>query len=172
MNTLHGVWGLVECAVEWVVKDVVGVFEGLGDAVASVLVFEFEGVGGVVGIGDFGGDVGDDYWVGLGVGDDGDVLGKEEDGEVVGLFEGEHGGLHLVLVGGGVVIEGGRAETGGGGTADVELALGDAGEVDVFGTSKLVHGEEREVWFAVGDVERLGEVSVVDGKGKEFASCT
>ena len=106
------------------------------------------------------------------VGDDGDVLGKEEDGEVVGLLQGEHGGLHLVLVDGGVVIEGGRAEAGGGGTADVELALGDAGEVDVFGTSKLVHGEEREVWFAVGDVERLGEVSVVDGKGKEFASCT
>ena len=51
---------LVECAVEVVVEDVVGVFEGLGDAVASVLVLEFEGVGGVVGIGDFGGDVGDD----------------------------------------------------------------------------------------------------------------
>ena len=51
---------LVECAVERVVEDVVGVFEGLGDAVASVLVFEFEGVGGIVGIGDFGGDVGDD----------------------------------------------------------------------------------------------------------------
>ena len=103
------------------------------------------------------------------VGDDGDVLGKEEDGEVVGLFEGEHGGLHLVLVGGGIVIERGRAETGGGGTADVEFALGDAGEVDVFGTSKLVHGEEREVWFAIGDVEGLGEVSVVDGEGKEFS---
>ena len=83
------------------------------------------------------------------VGDDGDVLGKEEDGEVVGLLQGEHGGLHLVLVDGGVVIEGGRAEAGGGGTADVEFALGDAGEVDVFGTSKLVHGEEREVWFPV-----------------------
>ena len=103
------------------------------------------------------------------VGDDGDVLGKEEDGEVVGLFEGEHGGLHLVLVGGGVVIERGRAETGGGGAVDVEFALGNTGEVDVFGTTELVHGEEREVWFAVGDVERLGEVSVVDGEGKEFS---
>ena len=35
---------------------------------------------------------------------------------------------------------------------------------------QLVHGEECEIRFAVGDVERLGEVSVVDGKGKE-CSC-
>ena len=122
--------------MEGVVEDVLWVMEGLGDAVASVLVLEFEGVGGVVGIADFGGDVGDDYWVGLAVGDDGDVLGKEEDGEVVSLFEGEHGGLHLVLVGGVVVIERGCAETGGSGTADVEFVLGDAGEVDVFGTAE------------------------------------
>ena len=108
--------------------------------------------------------------MGLVGGDDGDVLGQEEDGEVVGLFEGEHGGLHLVLVGGVVVIERGCAETGGGGADDVELALGDAGEVDVFGTAELVHGEEREVWFAVGDVEGLGEVSVVDGEGKELSA--
>ena len=65
MNTLHGVWKydyatLVERAVERVVEDVLRVFEGLGDAVASVLVLEFEGVGGVVGIANFGGDVGDD----------------------------------------------------------------------------------------------------------------
>ena len=153
--------------MERVVEDVLRVFEGLGDMVASILVLEFEGVGGVVGIADFGGDVSDDDGEGLGVGDDRDFLGKEEDGEVVGLFDGEHGGLHLVLVGGVVVIERGRAETGGGGTADVELALGDTGEVDVFGTAELVHGEEREVGFAVGDVERLGEVSVVDGEGKE-----
>ena len=153
--------------MEWVVEDVLWVFEGLGDAVESVLVLEFEGVSGVVGIADFGGDVGDDNWVGLTVDDDGDVLGKEGDGEVVSLFEGEHGRLYLVLVGGVVVIECGCAETGGGGTVDVEFALGDASEVDVFGTAKLVHGEEREVGFAVGDVERLGEVSVVDGEGKE-----
>ena len=94
-------------------------------------------------------------------------MGKEEDGEVVGLFQGEHGGLHLVLVGGVVVIERGRAETGGGGTADVEFALGDAGEVDVFGTAELIEGEEREVWFAVGNVERFGEMSVVDGEGED-----
>ena len=62
VDGLHGAWGLVERAVEGVVKDVLGVFEGLGDAVASVLVLEFEGVGGVVGIADLGGDVGDDYW--------------------------------------------------------------------------------------------------------------
>lgn len=43
---------LVECAVEGVVEDVLWVFEGLGNAVASVLVLEFEGVGGVVGIAD------------------------------------------------------------------------------------------------------------------------
>ena len=60
---------LVECAVERVVEDVLRVFEGLGDVVASVLVLEFEGVGGVVGIADFGGDVGDDDGDGLGVGD-------------------------------------------------------------------------------------------------------
>ena len=61
MDGLHdGICGLVECAVERVVEDVVGVFEGLGDAAASVLVLEFEGIGGVVGIADFGGDVGDD----------------------------------------------------------------------------------------------------------------
>ena len=51
--------------MEGVVEDVLWAFEGLGDAVASVLVLEFESVGGVVGIADFGGDVCDDYWVGL-----------------------------------------------------------------------------------------------------------
>ena len=91
--------------MERVIEDVLGVFEGLGDVVASVLVLEFEGVGGVVGIADLGGDVGDDDGEGLAVGDYGDFLGKEEDGEVVGLLKGEHGGLHLVLVGGVVVIE-------------------------------------------------------------------
>ena len=170
MDTLHDAWELVERAVERVIEDVLWIFEGLGDAVASVLVLEFEGVGGVVGIADLGGDVGDDDWGGLVGGDDGDVLGQEEDGEVVSLFEGEHGGLYLVLVGGVVVIERGRAETGGGGTDDVELALGDAGEVDVFGTAELIHGEEREVWFAVGYIERFGEVSVVDSEGEECSA--
>ena len=60
MDALHGLYSLVERAVERVVEDVLRVFEGLGDAVASVLVLEFEGVGGIVGIGDLGGDVGDD----------------------------------------------------------------------------------------------------------------
>jgi len=60
VDALHGLYSLVERAVERVVEDVLRVFEGLGDAVASVLVLEFEGVGGIVGIGDLGGDVGDD----------------------------------------------------------------------------------------------------------------
>ena len=60
MNTLHGVWGLVECAMEGVVEDVGLEIDGIWEAVGSVFVLEFEGVGGIVGIGDFGGDVGDD----------------------------------------------------------------------------------------------------------------
>ena len=55
--------------MERVIEDVLGVFEGLGDAVASILVLEFEGVGGVVGVADFGGDVGNDDGEGLGGGD-------------------------------------------------------------------------------------------------------
>ena len=129
---------LVERAVERVVEDVLGVFEGLGDAVARELVLELQGVGGVVGIGDFGGDVGDEDGDGLGFDDEGHLVGEEKNGEVVGLLDGEHGRLHLILVGGGVVIEGGRTETGGSGTADVELALGVTGEVDVLGTPELV----------------------------------
>ena len=41
--------------------------------------------------------------------------------------------------------------------------------MDVFGTAELVFGEEREVWSAVGHVECLGEMSVMDGEREERA---
>ena len=119
--------GLVEGAVEGVVKDVGLGLDGAWDAVSGVFVLEFEGVGGVVGIGDFTADVGDDDGDGATVRlDDVGVWREEELGVMGTLFLGEHGGLNLVFVGGLVIVEGGGAERGGGGAVKGELALGDA----------------------------------------------
>ena len=51
---------LVEGAVERVVEDVGLRLDGARETVGGVFILEFEGVGGVVGIGDFTADVGDD----------------------------------------------------------------------------------------------------------------
>ena len=63
-----------EASIEWscegVVEDVGGVSDGVRELGRAVLPLELDGVGGVVGIGDVGGEVGDDNgdW-GLGIGD-------------------------------------------------------------------------------------------------------
>ena len=51
---------LVKGTLEWIIEDVGWVLDGAREAVGSELVLEFEGVGGVVGIGDLATDVGDD----------------------------------------------------------------------------------------------------------------
>ena len=126
---LHGdsFWGLVEGAVEGVVEDVGLGLDGAWDAVSGVLVLELDAVGGVVGIGDFTADVGDDDGDGAAIWfDDVGVLREEKLGVMATLFLGEHGGFYLVFVGGMVVVECGGAERGGGGAVEGELALGDA----------------------------------------------
>ena len=111
--------------MEGVVKDVGLGLDGAWDAVSGVFVLEFEGVGGVVGIGDFTADVGDDDGDGATVRlDDVGVWREEELGVMGTLFLGEHGGFNLVFIGGMVVIESGGAERGGGGAVEGELALG------------------------------------------------
>ena len=120
-------FGLVECTVEGVIEDVGGGLDGAWEAVATILVLELDAVGGVVGIGDFTADVGDDDGDGAAVRlDDVGVLREEKLGVMGGFFLGEHGGLNLVFVGGLVIVEGGGAERGGGGAVKGELALGDA----------------------------------------------
>ena len=61
---------LIERSCEGVVEDVGGVWDGVRELGRAVLPLELDGVGGVVGIGDVGGEVGDYYgnW-GLGIGD-------------------------------------------------------------------------------------------------------
>ena len=61
---------LIERSCEGVVEDVGGVWDGVRELGRAVLPLELDGVGGVVGIGDVGGEVGDDNgdW-GLGIGD-------------------------------------------------------------------------------------------------------
>ena len=61
---------LIKRSCEGVVEDVGGVWDGVRELGRAVLPLELDGVGGVVGIGDVGGDVGDYYgnW-GLGIGD-------------------------------------------------------------------------------------------------------
>ena len=129
VDGLHGdsFGGLVEGAVERVVEDVGLGLDGAWEAVSGVFVLEFEGVGGVVGIGDFAADVGDDDGDGAAVRlDDVGVWREEELGVMATLFLGEHGGFNLVFIGGMVVVESGGAERGGGGAVEGELALGDA----------------------------------------------
>lgn len=82
---------LVEGAVEGVVEDVGWVADGAREAVGGVFVFEFDAVGGVVSIGDFAVDVGDDYRDGAAVWlDDVGVRREEELGVMGGFFLGEH----------------------------------------------------------------------------------
>ena len=61
---------LIERSCEGVVEDVGGVRDVVRELGRAVLPLELDGVGGVVGIGDVGGEVGDDNgdW-GLGIGD-------------------------------------------------------------------------------------------------------
>ena len=144
--------------------------ETAGDAVAAVLVLELDGAGGVVGIANFTADVGDEDGDAAAVGlDDVDDMGKEEMGVMLGLLVGEHGGLHLVLEGGLVIVECGLAETGGRGAVKVELALGDTGEVDELEAVELVADLEGEIGRGVYDIEGLGKTSPMDGELKELA---
>ena len=96
-------------------------------------------------------------------------MGKEEMGVMLGLLVGEHGGLHLVLVGGLVIVECGLAETGGRGTVEVELALGDTGEVDELEAVELVADLQGEARRGVYDIEGLGKASTMDGELEELA---
>ena len=144
--------------------------ETAGDAVAAILVLELDGAGGVVGIGDFTADVGDEDGDAAAVGlDDVDNVREKEMGVMLGLLVGEHGGFHLILVGGLVIVERGLAETGGGGAVEVELALGDTGEVDELEAVELVADLQGEIGCGVYDVEGLGKASTMDGELKERA---
>ena len=73
---------------------------------AAIFVLELDAVRGVVGIGDFTVYVSDDDGCqGTTYLNDVDMARKEELGEVLGFLEGKHRGLHVILVGGLVIIE-------------------------------------------------------------------
>ena len=86
---------------------------------------------------------------------------EEELGVMLGLLVGEHGGLHLVLVDGLVIVERGLAETGGRGAVEVELALRDASELDELEAVELVADLEGEIRRGVHDVEGLGQATAM-----------
>lgn len=156
--------------MEWIIEDVVAVVDGDWEMMAAVLVLELEAVRGVVGIGDFTVYVSDgDGCQGTTYLNDVDIARKEELGEVLGFLEGKHRGLHVILVGGLVIIEGGDTERGGSGTVEVELALGDASEMYVFIAVELIAHEQREVRRAVSDIECLGKKATMNGELEQSA---
>ena len=151
--------------MERIIEDVVAVVDGDWEMMAAILVLELDAVRGVVGIGDF------TVYVSDGDGcqcttylNDVDIARKEELGEVFGFLEGKHRGLHIILVGGLVIIEGGDTERGGSGTVEVELALCDTSEMYVFVAVELIAHEQREVRRAVSDIERLGKKATMNGE--------
>ena len=106
--------GLVEGAVERIIEDVVAVVDGDWEMVAAVLVLELDAVCGVVGIRDFTIYIYDgDGCQGTTFLHDVDIARKEELREMLGFLEGKHRGLHVILVGRLVIIEGGDTERGG-----------------------------------------------------------
>ena len=138
--------------------------------VAAIFVLELDAVRGVVGIGDFTVYVSDgDGCQSTTYLNDVDIARKEELGEVLGFLEGKHRGLHVILVGGLVIIEGSDTERGGSGTVEVELALGDTSEVYVFIAVELIAHEQREVRCAVSDIERLGKKATMNGELEQSA---
>ena len=98
--------------------------------VAAILVLELDAVRGVVGIRDFTVYVcdGDGYQFTT-ILLDFDRARKEELGEVLGFLEGKHRGLHIILIGRLVILEGSDTERGGDEAVEIELALGDTSEV-------------------------------------------
>ena len=156
--------------MEWIIEDVVAVVDGDWEMMAAVLVLELDAVRGVVGIGDFTVYVSDgDGCQGTTYLYDVDIARKEELGEMLGFLEGKHRGLHVILVGGLVIIECGDTERGGSGAVEVELALGDASEMYVFIAVELIAHEQREVRRAVSDIERLGKKATMYGELKQSA---
>ena len=112
---------------------------------AAVLVLELDAVRGVVGIGDFTVYVSDgDGCQGTTYLNDVDIARKEELGEVLGFLEGKHRGLHIILVGGLIIIEGGDTERGGSGTVEVEFALCDASEMYLVSASRRTN---KMIWY-------------------------
>ena len=133
--------------------------------VAAIFVLELDAVRGVVGIRDFTVYVSDgDGCQSTTFLHDVDIARKKELREVLGFLEGKHRGLHVILVGGLVIIEGGDTERGGSGTIEVELALGDASEMYVFIAVELIAHEQREVRRAVSEIERLGKKATMYGE--------
>lgn len=156
--------------MELIIEDVVAVVDVDWEMMATVLVLELDAVRGVVGIGDFTVYVSDgDGCQGTTYLNDVDIARKEELGEVLGFLEGKHRGLHIILVGGLVIIEGGDTERGGSGTVEVEFALCDASEMYVFIAVELIAHEQREVRRAVSDIERLGKKATMYGELEQSA---
>ena len=156
--------------MERIIEDVVAVVDGDWEAVAAILVLELDAVRGVVGIRDFTIYVcdGDGYQFTT-ILLDFDIARKEELGEVLGFLEGKHRGLHVILVGRLVIIEGSDTERGGGGAVEIELTFGDTSEVYVFAAVELVEYTQREVRRAVSDIECLGTKAPMNGELEQSA---
>ena len=151
--------------MEWIIEDVLTVVDVDWEMVAAIFVLELDAVRGVVGIGDFTVYVsGVDGCQGTTYLNDVDIARNEELGEVLGFLEGKHRGLHVILVGGLVIIEGSNTERGGSGTVEIELALGDASEMYVFIAVELIAHEQRAVRRAVSNIERLGKKATMNGE--------
>lgn len=161
---------LVEGAVELIIEDVVAVVNVDWEMMTAILVLELDAVRGVVGIGDFTVYVSDgDGCQSTTYLNDVDIARKEELREVLGFIEGKHRGLHVILVGGLVIIEGGDTERGGSGTVEVEFALCDASEMYVFIAVELIAHKQREVRRVVSDIERLGKKATMYGELEQSA---
>ena len=153
-------------------EDVCRVWDGYRGDVVGELVLEFDGVGGVVGIRDFRGDVGDDYGEEIILGDvrnERNGMGKEESGDADGIIILQHGRFNLEFRIRGVVVKGSLAIADSRGTLKISDALCSAIQKDIFVLHKLVVNGKDDVGLLVNDVERLGKSTAMNGKGKEFS---
>ena len=137
---------------------------------AAILVLELDAVHGVVGIRDFTVYVCDgDGYQSTTILLDFDIARQKELGEVLGFLEGKHRGLHVILVGRLVIIEGSDTERDGGGTVEIEFTRGDTSEVYVFAAVELVEYTQREVRRAVRNIECLGTKATMYGELEQSA---
>ena len=139
--------------------------------VVGELVLELDAVGGIVGIRDFRGKVGDNNGetiILIDVRNERNGMREKKSGDADGIIILQHGRFNLEFRIRGVVVKRCFAIADSRGTFKIGDALCSAIQKDVFVLHKLVVNGKDYVGLLVNDVKRLGKSTTVNGKGKEF----
>ena len=140
--------------------------------VVGELVLELDAVGGIVGIRDFRGKVGDNNGetiILIDVRNERNGMREKKSGDADGIIILQHGRFNLEFRIRGVVVKGSLAIADSRGTFKIGDALCSAIQKDVFVLHKLVVNGKDYVGLLVNDVKRLGKSTAMNGKGKEFS---